>query len=201
MADGNGCVGVGEQHRHGLAHDVAAANHDRFLPLDGNLRAAEDLDHSAGSAWHQSGPPGRKIAHVERMKAIHILRGIDRQQHPLGVHLAGQGQLHQDAIDIVAEVEPGDQGQHLLGRDVFRRGYFFTEQAKRFAGFHLTAHVNLRSRIVAYQYGGEARFEAAQAQVLHLFRDFRLNGGGNSVSVQNGGWHGFAPIPESMLRP
>ena len=73
----------------------------------------------------------------------------------------------------------------------------FAEQSQRCAGFHLAAHVNLRSWIVAHEYGGEAWLEAAQAQALHLFGDLRLNGSGNSVSVQNGGWH-FSALTESL---
>ena len=70
-------VGVEEQHGGGLAHDVAAANHYRLLPRDGNVAALQDFDHSGGRAGDEPGTLRGQKADVDGMESVDIFGGID----------------------------------------------------------------------------------------------------------------------------
>ena len=101
VADGDGGVGVGQQHGQGLADNVAASDDDRLLTLDGNVGAAENLHASGGGAGDEAGTLGAEVADVDRVEAIHILFRGDGEQNALGVHVVRQGKLDEDAIDVV----------------------------------------------------------------------------------------------------
>ena len=63
------------------------------------------------------GSPIDELAHVHRMKAVHVLGGIDPIEHLLGVDVLRQRQLDQDAVNRGIGVEPVDDRQQLgLGR-------------------------------------------------------------------------------------
>ena len=74
---------VEQQHRHGLAHNVAAAHDHRVLAGDGNLAALQNLDHARGRAGRKRRPAGEQPARVHGMKAVHVLRRIDRIEQRL----------------------------------------------------------------------------------------------------------------------
>ncbi len=68
----------------------------------------------------------------------------------------GQRQLDEDAVDVVAGVEGGDQVEHVFGGDVVGRGDEVAVNAEFGAGLHLAADVDLRGGDVADQDRGEA---------------------------------------------
>jgi len=49
------------------------------------------------------------------MESVDILRGIHGQQNFLCIDVRRQGQLHQDAVDLIPPVQVGDQRQQLIG--------------------------------------------------------------------------------------
>ena len=115
MADGDGGVLVEQQHGGGLAHDVAAADDDGVLAGDGNVAALENFDDAGGRAGRESGAAGQQTARVHGMKAVHVFRGGDGVEEGLGVDLRGKRKLDEDAVDVVARVELGNE------RRAFRR--------------------------------------------------------------------------------
>ena len=117
VADGDGRVLVQQQHGDGLADDVAAADDDGVLAGDGNVAALENLDDSGGRAGRERGTAGLQAAGVDGMKAVDIFLGRDGIEQRLGVDLRGQRQLDEDAVDVVAGVELGDEGEHVFGGD------------------------------------------------------------------------------------
>src|SRR6185437_6648164 len=52
VANGDGSVGIDEQHGDRLAYNVTTANNDRFLPSDRYLTALENFDDAGRSAGH-----------------------------------------------------------------------------------------------------------------------------------------------------
>jgi hypothetical protein len=118
----------------------------------------------AGVQGVRAGAACLKTAHVDGMKAVHILGGIDGVEEALGVDLGGQGQLDEDAVDLVAGVEGGDQIEHGFSGDVFGRGDEVAEDAELGAGLDLVADVNLRGGDVADKHRGEPGPDALAAR-------------------------------------
>ena len=69
---------------------------------------------------------------VDRVEPVHVLVGRNGHQHPRGIHLGRQGQLHQDAVDVVAGVEIGKQLEQLFGCAAGGRRNRLTVDADRF---------------------------------------------------------------------
>ena len=105
MADGDRGVFVQQQQRHGFADDVAAPHHHRALAGDGDPVALQNSMMPAGVHARGPGKSATSSADVEGVKAVHVLLRRQGQQHALGIHLFGHGQLHQDAIDLGARVQ------------------------------------------------------------------------------------------------
>jgi len=84
-----------------------------------------------------------KRADVLGVEAIHVLVDGNRFEHGLFIEMLGQGQLHEDAVDVRIGVQFGDLGQHR--RLVDRRfvGDLLGMHADGQAAIDLVAHVNL----------------------------------------------------------
>ena len=185
VADRHGRVLVEQQHRDGLAHDVAAAHDHCVLAGDGNAAALENLDDSGGRAGRERRPAGQQTACIHGMKAVDVLGGIDGVEQGLGIDLRGQRQLDQNAVDLVAPVELGDELEHLLGGDGGRRRDEVAIDAKLGAGLHLVADVDLRRGHVAHQHRSQPRPNAVRGQRADLFGHFLLDGCGNGRAIEN----------------
>ena len=108
-----------EHDRHGLAHDVAAAQHDHVRAGDFDIVANEQLLDRRGACTAEiaaglarSGPRSRDEAHRRP------LAGLIASSTCVFVYLLGQGELNQDAVDFRIAIEPVDQGQQF-GRSGF----------------------------------------------------------------------------------
>ena len=75
MANGHGGVFVQQQHRHGLAHNVAASHDDGVLAGDRDAAALEDLNHPGRRARRDDGLPADQPARVYRMESITSFSG------------------------------------------------------------------------------------------------------------------------------
>ena len=103
-----------------------------------------------------------QVADVHGVEAVHVFRGIDRQQNLLGVDVRGQGQLHQDAVDFVAAVQFGDQGEQVFGGRAFRGSVLLAVEADFLGALDLAANVDLGCGIVPNQHHGEPGTHARQ---------------------------------------
>ena len=168
MADGDGGIGVQQQHGSGLADDVAASDDHGVLPSDGDVATLQNLDDPGGRARHQAGALGRKEADVHGMEAVNIFRGIDRQQDFLRIHLRRQGQLHQDAVNLAAAVQIFDEREQFGGGRAFGRSVLLAVDSNFFASFHFAAHVDFRRRVVPDQDDGKAGTHSGGGHGLHL---------------------------------
>jgi len=90
---------------------VALVGIYRPLARHPDLVALQHLNDAGGRTGLRPGAIRHQVADVERMKAVHIFIGRDRQQHLLAVHLPRQRQLHQDAVDGVVTIEQLNQRQ------------------------------------------------------------------------------------------
>src|SRR5258706_5528222 len=78
MTDGDGGVGIEQQHGGGLADDVTTADDDGFLTGDANAAAVQDLDNSGGRARDQAGALRREKPDGCSMATVDIFSAIDR---------------------------------------------------------------------------------------------------------------------------
>ena len=147
VADGDGGVGIGEEHGEGLADDVTASDDYRFLALGGDIGAAEDLHASERGARDKAGALGAEIADVDGVKSIDVLLRRDGEEDALGIDLGGKGKLDEDSVDVIASVELFDESEEIFRGGAFRWCDQFAEDSDLFAGSHLAADIGLRGGI------------------------------------------------------
>jgi hypothetical protein len=91
------------------------------------------------------------------MKAIHVFFRRDGEENALGIDLSGQGELHEDAIDLRADVEVADEFEELFGGDGGRGRNGFAIDAQVGGCFRLAADVDFGGGVIARQDYGKAR--------------------------------------------
>jgi hypothetical protein len=126
------------------------------------------------------------------MKAVHVFGRGDCVEQGLCVHLGRQRQLDQNPVNLVAGIEAGDQGEHLLGADRGGRRNQLAVEAQIGAGLHLAADINLRCGHVAHQHCRQPRPDALRRQRADLLGHFLLDRRGNRHAIENP-WHSSAP--------
>ena len=95
VADRHGHVLGEEQHRHRLADDLAAADHDRLLPLQLDAVLGQHHHHPRGRGGNEERLAQVEKARVLHVEAVDVLRRIDRAQH-LRLVMCRAGELHED---------------------------------------------------------------------------------------------------------
>ncbi len=129
--------------------------------------------------------PAMQAARIHRVKAVHILGRRDRVQQRLRIHLRGQRQLNQDAVDLLTCVELGHQLHHLFSGDGGRRRNKVAENAQVGTALHFAADVDLRGGHVAHQHRRQARLDAARGQRPDLFGHLLLDRRGQRHAIEN----------------
>ncbi len=161
-------------------------------PAMGMSAALEDFDDARGGAGGQSRTAGLEAARVYGVKAVDILGGVDGVEQDFGVDLARQGELDEDAVDVVAAIEGGNEVEHGFGGDVLGWRDEVAEDAEFGAGLDFVADVDLGGGDVADEDCGEAGTNALGGKDADIFGDFLLNGGGDGGAVEDS-WHSCAP--------
>ena len=188
VAYGDRCILVEQQHGGRLAHKVAAAHHHGVPAGDGDSAALQYLNHSRGRAGRERRTSGLQAPRIDGMQSVHILARSNGVQHSLGIDMRGKGQLDENAVDLVAGVERGNQLQHLLSGDGVGRRDEVAEDAQIGAGLHFVADVDLRCRHMAHQHRRKARPDALGNQRTDLIHNFPFDLCGNRRPIQNF-WH------------
>ena len=109
------------------------------------------------------------------METVDVFRRIDRHQYSFGVDLFRQRKLHEDAVDVIAAIQIFDEFQEVFGTAKIGPDDLFREKAERLAGFYFAANVDLGSRMIADENGGESGTKAVGAQSLDFGGDFGLD--------------------------
>ena len=161
----------------------------RMLAGDGNAAALQDLEDAGGRARHQARTLGGQETDVDRMESIDVLGRVDGHQYCFRVDLGGQGQLHEDPIDIVAPVEFFDQSEQFRSRGRLRRRELFAVDAHFFTGFDFAPHIDLGCGMVAHQDDREAGTHPRRGHGFHFRRNFSANILRDFASVENRGRH------------
>src|ERR1051326_4512315 len=182
-------VRIEQQHGGGLADNIAAADHNRVLPGNGDAAALQDLDASRRRARHQSRTLRGKIADIDRMKTIHVFLRRNGEQDAFGINLRWQRKLHQDAIYLVAAVEFFHDCEQSFRAHRFRWSNGLAVNAERVGGFGLVADVNFRRWIVAHQHCREAGPYALRRNFADFRRHFVFDFFGDGAAIENARRH------------
>ena len=119
------------------------------------------------------------------MKAVHVLFRRHRKQYARRIHLWRQGQLHQNPVDLRMPVEPVDNLEQSLRRNVRRRGDGLALHAELVACPRFVLYVNLGSGIVPHQNNRQPRGSSALVyQLLHARQTLGLYLIANLISVE-----------------
>ena len=95
------------------------------------------------------------------MEAVHVLGGIDSQQHACFVDLKGQRELHQDPVDLGVRIEALHQTEQLRFGGVGRERELARVEAQLASVPVLHADVDLARRILPDQDRGQPGHHAA----------------------------------------
>jgi hypothetical protein len=155
MANGDGGVGMHQQKGHGLADDVAAAEHDGVGAFDGNLVAAKNLHTTGGSASDESGTISDEPSEIHGMEAVDVFHRIDRFEDAFGIDLRRKRKLDENAVDIVVVVEIGDELKNVVSGSVGGRRMKPVGHAELFARSDFAFDVDVRRGILTDENGGE----------------------------------------------
>ncbi len=205
MANRHSCVLVEQEHGDGLADNVATADDDGVLAGNGNVAALENLNDAGRRAGRKRRAAGEQAARVHGMKAVHIFCRIDSVEEGLRVNLRRERQLDEDAVDVIARIELGDEREHFFSGDCAGRGDEVAIEAKLGAGLDLAADVDLRCRNMTHKHGGKPRLDAVGSEREDLFGHFLLDGCGNGRAVEDlwhsllqSSWYRFGSGPGRM---
>jgi hypothetical protein len=158
MADGDGGIAVALLHHelgHGFADDVAAPEDDALFAGGGDviaLQEGEDAFWRGGDiAWQSD----CHAPHVDGMEAIDIFAVVDGFDDFLFGDVLGQGELHDETVDVGVVVEL----MHFVEQFSFADGVFEADEggleAARLAGNDFVFDVCLAAAVVAYEHGCE----------------------------------------------
>jgi len=126
---------------------------------------------------------------VKNMQAAGVPIGYSFKQNLLGIDMRWQWQLHQDAVNLVAPVQIGNQRQQLFGGSVLGRSVLFAVEADLLRALHLTANVDFRRRVVPHQHHRQPRSHPSRCQRLRLGSDLRADFTRYLRTIKNPGCH------------
>ena len=121
-------------------------------------------------------PAAPQTADILGVETVHVLCRIDCIDHALRVDMLRQRQLHQNAVDAVVGIEPGDQRQELGFADRRRQSFLKARNAGGGRRLALVADIDLARRVLADQHGAKPGCDARLG--------FQLGSGGRDIGNQ-----------------
>lgn len=115
VADCHGCICFLEEIRNRFPYDIASSQHDGPFPLDVDLRLLEKNHDALRCARDEVGFASalRKLADIDRPKAVDILERRDSRGDRVLRYMFGQRQLDEDSVDCGIIVETLDCDKEL----------------------------------------------------------------------------------------
>ena len=116
-----GVVVALHQDRHGQTHNLASAYHHTMFAAGWNVVAFQHFQNSLWRCRDISGQPFCHPANVSGVETIHVFGRINGLHYAVGIHVFGQGELHNQPVHIgvVIHIPHGCQ-QVVLGHIVIK---------------------------------------------------------------------------------
>src|SRR5580704_13545035 len=118
------------------------------------------------------------------MKPVHIFRWVHGFENFPCIHLRGQRELDQDAVNIIAAIQVLDDGKELRSCDGSRRRYLNACKSELFARGDFAFYVDFRGRIVSDENGCESRANSGGSQRGNFASKLRINLIADDVPVE-----------------
>ena len=144
-----------QQVRHRLADDLTAADDDGATPLELDAVLGEQLHAPRRRGGNERGVPEIELAGAHRVEAVDVLRGRHEARGGAAVELLRQGELDEDAVDVVIRVELLDELAKLVGRGLRRQPVVVALDAGLEGSPVLVVDVDVRRGVVAYEHRGQ----------------------------------------------
>ena len=103
---------------HRLTNDVRTSEDDTLLAAGLNVITLQKRDDTKRGGRDETRQTNRHTSHVDGMETIDILTIVNRLDDLLLVDMLRQGQLHDEAIDIVVLIQLIDTSQQFCLCDV-----------------------------------------------------------------------------------
>ena len=158
------------------------------LPAGVDAVLFEHPHHPGGGAGLEAVLPDHQLPHVEGVEAVHILVWPDGQQDLLLVQVLGQGELHQNAVDVLPAVQGVHQLQQLLLGGLGGDGVLLAVDAALSAVLFLSVYVHPGGGVVPHQHHGQS---GLALHPLHLGADLLFHLGRQGLSVHYYRCHGL----------
>ena len=172
MAHRDGRVGIDQKHRHRLAHDVGAPQHDRGLTFGVDAVLLQHLHDAERRTGNDRFAVHREIADVFRTEAVHVFRSGNALQDPLFVQMFGKGQLHENAVHLFGDAKRVHERLHFFLRAF--RGQMIGKGAypDLFARLDLIADVYLRRGVFPHENDRKADISLFALKRRYFFFEF-----------------------------
>jgi len=116
-------IDLQEQRRQRLSNDVRAADDDGAEPGQVGVNRAQQTDASLRRGGNHRREAAPQAPDIDRVKAVHILGGVDRTQNLVWVDVAGQRELHQHTVEAVVAVQLLDFAEEPCFRNATGQTY------------------------------------------------------------------------------
>ena len=169
-----------KQHRHGLPDDLASSDDDGLLALELHTMLGEHHHHPRRRRRHEERLAEKEEPCVRRMEPVDVFRRVDRAKNLRLVHVLRERKLDENPVDVVVNVQLGDEIEDLVLRRVGREAMVARVDACLVRGLVLAADVDVRSGVIS----DEDRREAdGLPECLHIVGHLGPNLRGESLSV------------------
>ena len=187
MAQSDGAVETltAEQVGHGCSDDIRAAEDDTVLASGLNTIAFEQCADAHGGGGEETLLAEDHAADVDGGKAVDILVGRDGVDNLLLVDMLGQGQLHDEAVDVGVVVEERYRLQQLCLGGLLAHAVDTGGEAHLVGGFLLVGDIGHTGPVLAYNYSGQMGSTVTLlGQRTHLIGYLVLDLQGQRLAVQ-----------------
>ena len=168
-------VRVQEQFRHGKSHDIAAADHHGALAGDLHACGPQHLENAFRGAGERAGLFLPQRRNVQGMEAVDILLFVDGGDHLVLVDMFRKGQLDQNAVHLVVEVQGRDDVQQFglgNGLGLSDRGIADAHLGRSLG---LARHIAHAAGVLAHEDDNQMGHTAVfRGEGLHLVRHFKF---------------------------
>ena len=117
-----------------------------------NVVLVQHLHDPRRSAGQETRVADHDLAHIVGVEGVHVLAGVDGQQDLLLIVAVAlrQGQLAQDAVDVLPPIQLCDEGQQSGLAVVGGQDKFFAVDAALLAVLLLVPYVHLRGGVLPH---------------------------------------------------